>query len=224
MKRLFFVFIVCAFVMGMSRVPPPPDEQPTAPVEQPTAPKALPHAPILMIHGMYGNPMGWNRLQSWLEDQGFDRNLMYAPQMTDNSSMCSLEHIEQIEDEIALIRSETGAKKVNLIGHSRGGTAIMGFMRTSENNTLVRKVITLAGANNYVCDMVYGTFLEDDTPGDALYTSIYSVPDDGIVPADIARLNGAYNVEYTDLLHNEFIQTEAVFEDVLEALKGAGSN
>jgi pimeloyl-ACP methyl ester carboxylesterase len=210
MKKLFFALIVCVFLLGMGRVPPPPD--------------ALPHEPIIMIHGLYGNPLSWNRLQSWLEDQGFDRNLMYVPQMTDNFTMCSLAHIEQIEDEIALIRSETGAEKVTLIGHSRGGTDIMAFMRFSPDSDLVDNVITLAGANHYYCDTVYGRPPSDDTPGDALYTSIYSVPDDGIVTANMAKLNGAHNVEYTDLSHIEFIQTEAVFEDVLEALKGGGSN
>ena len=224
MKKLFFALFVSVFLMGMGWVPYAPDGQPTAPVEQPTAPDALLHEPILMIHGLFGNPMGWNRLQSWLADHGFDRNLMYAPQMTDNFSMCSLAHIEQIEDEIALIRSETGAEKVTLIGHSRGGTDIMAFMRFSPDNDLVDNVITLAGANHYYCDTVYGRPPSDDTPGDALYTSIYSVPDDGIVTANMAKLNGAHNVEYTDLSHIEFIQTEAVFEDVLEALKGGGSN
>jgi pimeloyl-ACP methyl ester carboxylesterase len=215
MKNLFFALIVCVFLMGMSRVPPPPDALPTEP-------DALSNEPILMIHGLFGHPATWNRLQSWLEDEGFDRDLMYAPQVTDNFSMCSFEHIEQIEDEIALIRSKTGAEKVTLIGHSRGGTAIMAFMRFSDDNDLVGNVITLAGANHYYCDMVYGRPPRDDTPG--LYTSIYTNPSDGVMPASMARLAGARNVEYTDLSHNDFILTEAVFEDVLDALRGGGLN
>jgi pimeloyl-ACP methyl ester carboxylesterase len=224
MKKLFFTLIMSIFLMGMGWIPYAPDEQPNPPAEQTTASDALPHAPILMIHGLFGNPVTWNRLQSWLEDQGYDRSLMYAPQVTDNFSMCSLAHIEQIEDEIDLIRSETGAEKVTLIGHSRGGTAIMAFMRFSPDNDLVDNVITLAGANHYYCDMVYGRPPSDDTPGDALYTSIYTVPTDGVVPENMAKLSGAHNVEYTDLSHGDYILTEAVFEDVLEALKGAGSN
>ncbi len=217
MKKLFFTLILCVFLMGMSRLPPPPDTLPPPP-------GALSHEPILMIHGLFGHPVAWNRLQSWLEDEGFDRDLMYAPQITNNFSMCSFEHIQQIEDEIALIRSETNAEKVTLIGHSRGGTAIMAFMRFSDDNDLVGNVITLAGANHYQCDKVYGRPPRDDTPGDALYTSIYTIPHDGIVPEYMARLDGARNVEYTDLSHNDFIQIEAVFEDVLDALRGGGLN
>ncbi len=224
MKKLFFVLIVCVFLMGMGWLPPPPDELSPAPDALPTAPGALPHEPILMIHGLFGHPITWNQLKSWLEDEGFDRDLMYAPQITDNFSMCSIEHIEQIEDEIALIRSETGAEQVTLIGHSRGGTAIMAFMRFSDDNDLVGNVITLAGANHYICDMVYGRPPKDDTPGDALYTSIYTIPSDGITPAYMAKLDGARNVEYTDLSHSDFIQTEAVFEDVLDALRSGGLN
>ena len=210
MKKLFLALILCVFLMGMSWLPPPPEE--------------LPHAPILMIHGLYGLPASWNRLLNWLEDEGFDPDLMYAPQVEDNFSMCSVEHIKQIEDTIALIRSETGAETVTLIGHSRGGTGIMGFMRTSNNRDSVGNVITLAGANNYACDMVYGTFLKNDTPGNALYTSIYTVPTDGVISERVARLEGARNVEYTDLSHHDFILDERVFEDVLEALNGGGLN
>ena len=207
--------IVCIFLMGMGWLPPPVELPPSS---------ELPHDPILMIHGLYGHPVSWNKLQSWLENEGFDRNLMFTPIVTDNSSMCSFEQIVQIENEIDAILSETGAGKVTLIGHSRGGTAIMGFMHFSGKNNLVGNVITLAGANKYVCNMVYGWPSQDDTPGEAYYTSIYATPSDGNVPAYIARLDGASNIEYSNLSHNDFLLNEAVFEDVLGALLGGGLN
>lgn len=215
LRKLLLSMTVCVFLMGMGWLPPSSQLPPST---------ELPHDPILMIHGLYGHPVTWNKLQSWLENEGFDRNLMFAPQIKDNFSMCSHEHIAQIENEIATVISETGAEKVTLIGHSRGGTAIMAFMHFSDNNYWVRNVITLAGANHYVCDSYYGRPSRDDTPGDALYTSIYATPHDGNVPAYLAKLDGARNVEYVGLTHNDFILNEAVFEDVLDALLGGGLN
>ena len=208
MKKLSVALVVCVFIMGMGWLPPAPP----------------PPVPILMIHGLYGNPAFWNRLQDWLEEEGFDRELMYAPHMVDNASMCSQRHIDQIEDQIDMIRSETGAEKVTLIGHSRGGTDIMAFMRFSPDNDLVANVITLAGANHYFCTNVYGWPPGDDTPGDALYTSIYTTPTDGNVPAWMARLDGARNIAYTGVSHNDYILTDVAFEDVLDALNGGGLN
>jgi len=171
---------------------------------------------VIMMHGLFGKPRVFNTLKSMLEDEGFDPSLLFAPNVEDNFKMCSWAHIEQIEGIIAGLPQDVGA--IHLVGYSRGGTAIVSFMYFSEMQGSIDTVTAAAGANNYNCNDVYGPRPDGPPLGDALFTSIYGIPTDGTVPAALARLDWALNIEYENMNHFTFMSQEKVLNDIVDAI------
>lgn len=174
--------------------------------------------PLLMLHGLGGSPSAFNEIKAYLIANGFEQE-MSSPAMVNNSAMCSLSHLDQIASQIASIKADTGAEKVDLLGYSRGGTASLAFMRFRNQGDDIGKVITIAGANNWNCNSVYGIPPTDQTPGNAIYTSIYS-PNDGLVSIALSFLeDGATNISIDGVRHLQFPSNREVQAAVLEALQ-----
>ena len=63
--------------------------------------------PILMVHGLWGNSNAWIPLKQYLTQNGYSANLLYAIDITtDNSVLCSKNHVTQISNKIEQIVSE----------------------------------------------------------------------------------------------------------------------
>jgi len=180
--------------------------------------------PILMVHGMGGNSASFYRLEQHLRSNGYDNNLLYAIEMTDNLTMCSESHVPQISAKVEEIVRETGFKRIDVIGYSRGGLNLYDYMRNDNGVNRVRNWISVGGSNNMSCFGFYGSSSSDPTPGDyTAYTSIYSLADELVRP-DMAIIEGARNSSISNASHFTLAMDSEVMSYVLKALQGTGLN
>lgn len=174
--------------------------------------------PILMVHGMYGASSNWNTMKSWLKGEGYTDDLLFTINMDNNWSLCYAGHKEQIADRVDDILVQTGYDRVDVIGHSRGALNLYDYIHFAGGTETVRNFVSVAGAL-FMCGGSYGS---DLTPGDqTAYTSIYS-PDDYLVGK--RPIDGANNVELSNINHITAIMNQTVFTYVMDALEGDGLN
>jgi triacylglycerol lipase len=183
-----------------------------------------PKVPILMVHGLGGASGSWYLVIQRLKSNGYDDSLLYTIDMVDNYSLCSENHITQISNKVEEIVSETGFNRIDVIGHSRGGSNLYDYMRFDNGPNRVRNWISLGGANNKVCLTNWGQAPADPTPGNqTLYTSIYSLTDEIVTP-ELAIIDGARNIAVDNVSHFSLTLDDDVFSHVLAALQGTGLN
>jgi triacylglycerol lipase len=212
MKKYLILLLIIPFLIAARGCNPPLPPPPPA------------HTPILFIHGWFGSPDNWDSIINRLVDAGYDRRLLFTIKQVDNFQLCSERHVEQVLLEIDTILEETGASKVDVVSHSRGGG--VGYevaIRLAESGK-IEDWIALAGAiQGLNCD--YASPVSDPTPGETLYTAIWS-PDDGIIPnpSRWCVIEGAYNVELPGVKHVEFLTDGKVFDYLVNSLEGAGAN
>ena len=226
--------IVATMICGMGWWQPPPDEP-----DDPPAPSGDKVA-VLMVHGLWGSGSAMNTLKNFLEEEGWADSLLYNPSMpVDNSSLCNQSHPEQVAKWIDDIIADHPDRQIALIGHSRGGLDIMqAVWQELFDLSKVKYVITLSGANRVCTGSVFPRIPSDETPGDALYTSIWGDPVEGESFSDCdqtheqhARIEGATNINMNALgpdvpyCHSDMNKHPDVLEQILGALNGEiGSN
>ena len=177
-----------------------------------------------MVHGMGANSTSWFMMEQHLRSNGYDNNLLYTIDITDNFTFCSENHVTQISEKIEEIVLETGFKRIDVIGHSRGGLNLYNYMRYDNGVNRVRNWISLGGSNNMSCFGFYGSSSSDPTPGDnTSYTSIYSLTDELVSP-DMAIIKGARNISIASASHFTLTTDSEVMSYVLKALQGTGLN
>ena len=81
----------------------------------------------------------------------------------------------------------------------------------------INYVITLAGANR-ACYATFPRIPRDETPGDALYTFMWS--SDDYVTYYTTYIDGADSIEFSRLSHSDMITHEDVLTEVFNALNG----
>jgi triacylglycerol lipase len=96
--------------------------------------------PVLLVHGLGGRKSGWYALTRALKAEGVTvRSMSYS------SFGTSVEQVaEELESEVASLRSETGADKVHLVGHSLGGVVIAQALADGRLRGQVDTVVTIA--------------------------------------------------------------------------------
>jgi triacylglycerol lipase len=180
--------------------------------------------PILMVHGLNGNSSDWNVMKQYLRSKGYDDKLLFTIDMTDNQTLCSENHVAQISAKVEEIVAQTGFKRIDVIGHSRGGLNLYDYMQFDNGANRVRNWISLAGANNMRCPVFNGSPSSDPTPGSHTgYTSIYSLTDELLSP-QVSIIEGARNIALENASHYTMPVNKEVFPYVIEALQGAGLN
>jgi pimeloyl-ACP methyl ester carboxylesterase len=96
--------------------------------------------PVLLVHGYVGTKSGWFALTRALRDRG-----LTVHAMSYSSFGTSVEELaEQLEARVVSLRSETGADKVHLVGHSLGGVVIAQAFADGRLTGQVDKVVTIA--------------------------------------------------------------------------------
>jgi triacylglycerol esterase/lipase EstA (alpha/beta hydrolase family) len=166
-----------------------------------------PH-PVIILHGVTDTKQGSYDFGASLRRDGFT---VYTPTLPVSGMDGVDRNVEFLEKYVAEVMRQTGAKKVDLIGHSQGGVTIQAFVRAG-NADLVDSAISIGAPHHGVAgfwrpllDAVRGSkFLQwaapkglveldnrgelinrmtagDETPGNVRYTSIYSKDADGLV-------------------------------------------
>ena len=115
--------------------------------------------PIVFVHGNGDTAALWHTLMWRFEANGWPRDRLHAidvpyPNARDDDAKpqagrsSTAEHAQFLADEVAALRSKTGAEKVILVGNSRGGYAIRNYVQNKGGDAFVSHAI-LGGTPNH---------------------------------------------------------------------------
>lgn len=176
----------------------------------PTAPSR----PLLLVGGTFGPASYMDDAVAYFTARGFDTDSMALSGLPPGSVDIK-RSARAVCDRIAKIRRDTGAAKIDVVGHSQGALAVRYCVKFDGGLGEVATMISLGGVN-------YGTrkadlcptracvqmrpgsaFLDelnegDDTPGAVDYVHLYSHHEDGGIDGEDIPLDGATNVAAQD--------------------------
>ena len=142
------------------------------PVQANAAPAAR---PVLLVHGFGGTKSSWSLLARTLSARGLTVNaISYTPFGTS---------VEQLADRLAVeverLLSQTGADKINLVGHSLGGVVIAQAIAGGRLSGLVDTVVTLGspfGGSPWANLLPFGAIARALREGSPLLRRLASAP------------------------------------------------
>lgn len=177
---------------------------------------ATPARPLLLVGGTFGPVKYMDDALAHFRSQGFTAYSMPLSGRPPGSVDIKVS-ARAVCDRIDEIRRETGAAKVDVVGHSQGALAVRYCVKFDGGLSTVGTVISLGGVN-YGMDKADicasascvqmrpgSAFLGelnggDDTPGSVDYAHLYSYErNGGINGEDIPLADGATNVAVQDL-------------------------
>ena len=133
-----------------------------------TAMAAAEMPPILFVHGNGDHAALWITTLWRMESNGVPRDRMFAINFTDPLARSddavaqpgrssTEDQRRELGEAIAALKTRTGAARVALVGNSRGGNSIRGYVRNGGSGDVSHAV--LCGVANH------GVFAWDDNPG-----------------------------------------------------------
>lgn len=184
--------------------------------------------PILFVHGYTGNASNWNTMIDRFQADGYDN--LYAFTFSSFKSNASVaQDINLVSD---LIRSATGADKIDIITHSMGGLSSRYYLKHLGGTSEVDDWVSLGGPNHgtiwaYGCwwfspcnQMIPGSsFLNsinsgDETPGSVKYGTWRSPCDELVIPSSSTSLSGATNTQTACIGHGALITNATVYNQI----------
>lgn len=211
--------------------------------------------PVLMVHGWFivgsAGPITWATIKKNLVEDGWPEEYLATPSFTYVQG-CDPDHAEEIAKWVDDLLEKTGAERVDIVAHSHGALNSMYYLRKMCGVHKVRKVVSLGAAyhgtvtacldplscgtlemcagsrqgawkeNGVLADLMNG----DETPGDTLYTCIWTKYDEIIIPASGGTLQGAENIQCTTpfLEHASLLMSDESYGYVRDALLKGGLN
>lgn len=186
--------------------------------------------PVILLHGLFHNRGCWWWTALQLRRHGFlvfplNLQLWQAPELAVEALA------SKVEELIAL-----GAERVHLVGHSMGGLIARAYLRRPERAARVGRCILLGtpNAGSRLAPLAVSPtgllllsgseylreFREDPLPDGVRLTAIYSRHDNLVIPGDSGRLEGAHNIELTELGHTTLLYDPVAVETVIAELTG----
>ena len=184
---------------------------------QPSAAAAAPD-PVIIVAGTFSPALANEPLAARLRADGYTVRIFELPTLGTQDINLTAAALNTFADGV---RAQTGAAKVDLIGHSQGGLVARSYVKSFGGVGEVDSLITLGTPNRgtYVANLVnflgFGNCLTvvaceqmsigssylnalnagDDTIGSVRYTTIRTLQDELVRPVDNAKLlDGATNV------------------------------
>lgn len=192
--------------------------------------------PVVLVHGYLSNRGYFRPMVRWLEGHGVGS--IFTPNY--RSVFSSIEaSAAELAREIERIASQSGAGQVVLVCHSMGGLLARHYLR-EHCAARVARLVTLAsphhgtvlsrlGVGEHARQMRRDSdFLRSLADSEAGHppgipaTSVYTVHDNLVAPQDTSRLAWARNVAVAGVGHVGILDSEPVFELVLDELRAAG--
>ena len=175
----------------------------------PTAAQAA--EPVVLVHGTFGDSTNWGYIERQLDARTFA--IDYGNRGTGDIATSARQLAAFVDDVLA----QTGASKVDIVGHSQGGMMPRFYVKNLGGATKVDDLIGLSPSNhgtdlsvaeNELCvacnqQAAGSAFLTDlnagdETPGDVDYTVVQTRYDEVVTPYTSAFLDGATNVLLQD--------------------------
>ena len=153
--------------------------------------------PVILVHGWAGAATDLAAMRDAFAAAG------YPAYTVDLPGQNNVVNAQVIADLVDRVRAQTGAARVNLVGHSMGGLSARWYLKHLGGVDKVRTYVSMGTAhygylpacllgeqdggqmcpfNPFLWDLDAG----DDTPGDVAYTTIRSTKD----TPDVTRLDG----------------------------------
>lgn len=174
--------------------------------------------PVLLIHGYGGSLLGnvsvdiyWAYIATRLQQDGFQ---VYKIALGWGALQDIAVSANEVKNKVTQILAETGAQKVDLVGHSEGGLVERYYIQKLGGQTFVDDCVGIASPNRgtIMSEIGPGTaadqmevgssFLRDlnqgdITPGAVDYTSLFSTADEMVVP----QVNGYQHTAFNEVIN-----------------------
>lgn len=185
----------------------------------PVAPAAaLTHDPVIIVNGTFGPAFFYEPLAARLRADGYHVSIFELTNLGTGDIARTARDLNAFADRV---RAQTGASKVDLVGHSQGGLVARQYIKFEGGSSEVDSLVSLGsphygtavaniadffGLGNCIgvvaCEQmaIGSTFLAnlnagDDTIGSVRYTNLYTIYDELVQPVGNAALfDGATNV------------------------------
>lgn len=185
--------------------------------------------PVIMVHGWRSSGAAFEAMKQASDAAGRPAFAIDLPGQNNVTNALAIAEL------VAKVRAETGASKVNLVGHSMGGLSTRYYIKSLGGTETVRNYISIGSPQQGFlpgCLLVqddlgaqmcpFNTFMKDlnagdDTPGDVSYTTLRG--DDE--PESITQLDGG--ACFGDILgvsHGDQPSSPAIFAAVRSAIDG----
>lgn len=205
------------------------------------APKPEERDPVIFVHGWSGGygASPWGLMQHRLVQDGWPSDRIYEIFYRHPTMGSNVDNAEQLAEFVDKVLEETGAEKVDFIGHSMGGISTRYYIKflggdekvddyvalgTPQHGVVLLSIPSLAWLIAGGREMVPGgEFLEklnggDETPGNVSYTSLGSRTDQFVQPSKTIALDGADNKWVFLCGHVQLLFNREVYEWTKEAL------
>jgi hypothetical protein len=162
--------------------------------------------PLIFVHGQSGSVQQFESNAMRFDSNGFPKNRIFAYEYDTNESTNDVA-IAGLDPFIDRVLSKTGARKVNILAHSRGTTVMHSFLSTPERAARVNRYVNFDGRS------------ADSPPGGVPTLAVWGELFSGTGP-DTREIVGAKNVRYPEKSHTEVTTSKQAFGDVYEFLLG----
>ena len=212
----------CAVTTAMARVPAPL----LAPVEQ--------RVPVLLVHGIDDDASAFDVMRARLAQEGWAH--VHALSLVPNDGSESVPALaRQVAREVEVLRSRTGARRVDVVGFSMGALVTRCWLQLQGGRLVVRRYISISGphAGTQLAWLRRGKGVRQMRPrsrllryldseqrpwGEVEVHSFWTPWDLTIFPASSSRLQGASERTFPVLLHPWMITDGRVIDAVVEVL------
>jgi pimeloyl-ACP methyl ester carboxylesterase len=172
--------------------------------------------PVILVHGLGGTTDNMTAIAARLRRDDRDPVSVSLP----NNGLVD---IDMSVREVDRAVRATGARVVDLVGYSLGGVVVRAWVASESEWAVARRVVTLASPHHgaqladtaavldptrcvEACAQLRpgSQFLrdlnsDDETPGTASWTAVWTTRDQTVTPVESARLEGAVNVRLQDV-------------------------
>lgn len=159
--------------------------------------------PVVYVHGFLGSGDNWSLQSQRLESNGYCPDRVSAFDWNSIDRKSSPDSL--LELHVRSVLQRTGARQVDLVGHSAGGGLVARFLSRPERAALVARYVHV------------GSGPLPGPPGGVPTLNIYSTGDR--VAARAADIPGASNLRQTSTDHLEVVTSEESFKAIMEFLR-----
>lgn len=190
-----------------------------------------PARPVLLVHGFGCSRAVWRPLLSRLRAMGIGpvRAVSLEPLLADIET-----NARKLLRELESLKSRAGGKAIAVVAHSMGGLVVRAALRRSAPG-LIGRIITIGAPHHGTAVACWFRWrsTRQMCPGSSWLgelnacqegrlgipvTTLYSLDDNYIVPAESARLDGARAIELEGLGHLALLDSKTVLEHVISEL------
>ncbi|MET7569359.1 triacylglycerol lipase [Streptomyces sp. NPDC005492] len=196
---------------------------------------AASHDPIVFVHGLSSSSSTWNDWVADFKADGYTSSELFA--WSYDWTQSNVTTASQLATEVKSVLAQTGASKVDIVGHSMGSLSSRYFLKNLSGTSYVDHFVSVAGVNHgtsiaSLCGWLYTSCKEmqtgssfltalnsgDETPGGVAYAAYWSDCDAAIDPDTSAELSGATNVDVGCIAHEDMNNDYGVYEQVRDFL------